>query len=613
MTPRRPRTIKPTLLVLEERQLLATTHISLAVSNPSMTYGQAEVLTAKVSSPDGTPVGSVTFSDELGTVGTATVEDGVATLATTALPAGIHELTANFIGGVQLSTYTFSTISVPGAVATAAYGVNDSGQIVGAYTNTPYQGGEDYPFEWASDTQGFLDTNGHFQTIDVPKATWTIPLDINDYGEIVGLFLNSTGVHGFADVNGTYTTIDDPKGGGTTVVTGVNNNDQIIGFYGSTELGSSSVGFQDSQAINGVFTALPHAGQAINIHDETVLDNGSDTFIYSGGTDTKVNVPGWQNFDYQPVKGINDYGQIVCLDTIRDANGSYYAIAPTSKASGLSIAATGINNNGQIVGTDLGDGISAVLTTVPSTSKTTTPYVVIINPASLTIGAYDTSVYGTVPVLTASYFGLANNDSGPDVTLITTANQTSHVGEYPITISGAYDTNYNISYQLGTLTITPAQLTIAANNVKVMQGPTMPPFSVTVTGLVNGDTLKTQPTVTTDTISSDPPGEYSLIPAGAAASDDYNIVYVPGTLTITEQVNLIPAKPPQRASSFPKPKKHVHRPSGHHAVPKPIHIVLKPNRPAQQDAKSALRSIRGDGIRTTGRGSSVTRVTRMGT
>jgi hypothetical protein len=66
-----------------------------------------------------------------------------------------------------------------------------------------------------------------------------------------------------------------------------------------------------------------------------------------------------------------------------------------------------------------------------------------------------------LPVLTASYFGLVNGDTGtvvaPDLT--TTATAGSPVGTYPITVCCASDPNYEISYRNGTLTIVDTRVT----------------------------------------------------------------------------------------------------------------------------------------------------------
>ena len=77
----------------------------------------------------------------------------------------------------------FTSIVFPGKAVTAAYGINNLGQIVGTY------------FDVAGDqvlgVHGFVLTNGTFTTIDFPKQptagpTATYAVGINDAGDIVG-------------------------------------------------------------------------------------------------------------------------------------------------------------------------------------------------------------------------------------------------------------------------------------------------------------------------------------------------------------------------------------------------------------------------------------------
>ena len=95
-----------------------------------------------------------------------------------------------------------------------------------------------------------------------------------------------------------------------------------------------------------------------------------------------------------------------------------------------------------------------------------------INKASLVITANDLSKFeGTAnPALTASYTGFvyAENESvlTTPVDLNTTAVTSSTAGSYPITVSGATASNYNISFVAGTLTVLAKQnQTISYNNV----------------------------------------------------------------------------------------------------------------------------------------------------
>ena len=153
-------------------------------------------------------------------------------------------------------------------------------------------------------------------------------------------------------------------------------------------------------------------------------------------------------------------------------------------------------------------------------------------------------VYGAaLPTLTASYSGLVNGDTSASLTtqpaLTTTATASSHVSgnPYSITASGAADSDYTISYVAGTLTVTPAALTITANNQSKVYGAAVPALSASYAGFVNGDTsasLTVQPTLsTTATTHSHVSGNPYSITASGAADSDYSISYVNGTLTVT--------------------------------------------------------------------------------
>jgi hypothetical protein len=86
-----------------------------------------------------------------------------------------------------------------------------------------------------------------------------------------------------------------------------------------------------------------------------------------------------------------------------------------------------------------------------------------VNPVTLTITADNKNKpYGApVPSLTVSYAGFVNGDSAASLTtpptITTAATAGSHVtgNPYPITVRGAADSDYNIVYASGTLTVTP--------------------------------------------------------------------------------------------------------------------------------------------------------------
>jgi hypothetical protein len=85
-----------------------------------------------------------------------------------------------------------------------------------------------------------------------------------------------------------------------------------------------------------------------------------------------------------------------------------------------------------------------------------------------------------------------------------------------------------------TITVTPALLTITANNATKLLNATNPTFTWTPSGFVNGDTasvLTANPICTTAAGTNSPVGSYSITCSGASAVN-YTFVYVPGTLKI---------------------------------------------------------------------------------
>jgi hypothetical protein len=160
----------------------------------------------------------------------------------------------------------------------------------------------------------------------------------------------------------------------------------------------------------------------------------------------------------------------------------------------------------------------------------------------LTITAIDASkVYGApLPALTLQYAGFVNGDSTASLTsaasAVSLASPASRVGTYPITVSGAVAANYTFVYVSGTLHVSPAPLTITANNQTMIAGGKVPTLTMQYGGFVNGDTsasLTAPATATTTATSASRPGRYPITPSGAV-DPNYSITYVSGTLTIVQ-------------------------------------------------------------------------------
>ncbi len=87
-----------------------------------------------------------------------------------------------------------------------------------------------------------------------------------------------------------------------------------------------------------------------------------------------------------------------------------------------------------------------------------------------------------------------------------------------------------------TLSVDKAVLTITANDCQKLQGEENPELTLSYSGFKNEDdasSLTTQPVVATTATADSPAGEYPITVSGAA-SDNYDFVYVDGTLTVTD-------------------------------------------------------------------------------
>jgi probable HAF family extracellular repeat protein len=186
-----------------------------------------------------------------------TIDDPLATHSTDAF--GINDSgqivgtfgTSNvFLHGFVLRGSSFTTIDDPieNQFSTEVFDINDAGQIVGHYRD-------------AGGLHGVLLSGNIFVPIDDPSATQgTTAFGINDAGQIVGTFQDATSSHGFLRSNGgAFNTLDHPAAGTGagrgTFASDINEAGQIVGSY--TDKDIRTHGFlRDAPASGGVFTTL---------------------------------------------------------------------------------------------------------------------------------------------------------------------------------------------------------------------------------------------------------------------------------------------------------------------------------------------------------------------
>jgi uncharacterized repeat protein (TIGR01451 family) len=161
-----------------------------------------------------------------------------------------------------------------------------------------------------------------------------------------------------------------------------------------------------------------------------------------------------------------------------------------------------------------------------------------ITPAPLTITADSFSrIYGDAnPSFTGTIAGLKNSDVAV-VTYAAVANQASPVGTYsikPFIVASSSSGNYNIGPVNGTLTITPAPLSVNVDSATRVYGDPNPVFSGAIVGLKNSDPITA--TYSTLATQASPLGAYLITPALAdpfAKLGNYAVTINNGTLTIT--------------------------------------------------------------------------------
>jgi probable HAF family extracellular repeat protein len=181
----------------------------------------------------------------------------------------------------------FNPIDVPfsGSSNTEAFGINGQGDIVGGYFLSSVGSGAEH---------GFLATSGGFTTLEFPSAGITEANGVNNTGQIVGDFSDADfNQHGFIFKDGGYHAIDDPSATNGTAAIGVNDLGQIVGDYFAGEFGGSVHGFlldaggfdtidvPFAGGLNTVIRGINNQGDIVGLFSDL---NGNHGFIASPQT-----------------------------------------------------------------------------------------------------------------------------------------------------------------------------------------------------------------------------------------------------------------------------------------------------------------------------------------
>ena len=116
------------------------------------------------------------------------------------------------------------------------------------------------------------------------------------------------------------------------------------------------------------------------------------------------------------------------------------------------------------------------------------------------------------------------------------ATEDSPVGTYTILLNQGTIPVDGIEYVEGTLTITPAELTVTVADEEIEMGEEIPAFKLSYEGWKNGEdesVLDKKPTATTEATAESAMGDYPITISGGEAKN-YTFRYIPGNLHVKE-------------------------------------------------------------------------------
>ena len=158
-----------------------------------------------------------------------------------------------------------------------------------------------------------------------------------------------------------------------------------------------------------------------------------------------------------------------------------------------------------------------------------------ITKASLTVTANNhTITYGDAPTNNGvTYSGFVNSETesvlGGALAYVYSYTQYGNVGDYTITPSGLTSSNYNITFNNGTLTVVQKELLISADAKTKTYGDADPALTYTSSGLVGSDLISGALT----RVAGENVGTYEIGQGTLTAGSNYYISYTSANLTIT--------------------------------------------------------------------------------
>jgi hypothetical protein len=121
-----------------------------------------------------------------------------------------------------MSTGAYATFTIGSASSSFATGLNDNGQVCGFFVGSSN-----------GKNTAFIHQAGVLEKFNVPGASLTQFFGINNAGIAVGVFTKDGATHGlyYTASTGAWLQVDDPEAAQGTFLNGINNKGEIVGFY----------------------------------------------------------------------------------------------------------------------------------------------------------------------------------------------------------------------------------------------------------------------------------------------------------------------------------------------------------------------------------------------
>jgi hypothetical protein len=505
---------------------------TVSVSDAGGTYnGNAVTATATVAGVSGTPASSLE-----GVSPTLTYYAGATALPGAPAGAGTYTLVATFAGSTDYSAASASTtFTITPALLTVT--ANNASKVYGQVNPT-----------FTDTITGFV--NGETANVVSGSAslttTATTSSPVGAYVVTAAQGTLSAANYTFAFVNGTLQvnqaapTVSVSDAGGTYDGVAFSATATVAGVSGTPA--SSLEGVSPTLTYYAGATALPGAPAGAGTYTVVATFAGSADYGAASASTTFTITPALLTVTANNTSKV--YGQVnpTFTDTITGFVNGETANVVSGSAS-LTTTATTSSPVGAYVVTAAQGTLSAANYTFAFVNGTLQ-----VNQAAPTVSVSDAggTYNGVAFPATATVAGVsgtpASSLEGISLTLTYYAGTTAlpgapaGAGTYTVVATFAGSADYGAASASTTFTITPALLTVTANNASKVYGQANPTFTDTITGFVNGETANVvsgSASLTTTATTSSPVGAYVVTAAqGTLSAANYTFAFVNGTLYV---------------------------------------------------------------------------------